>query len=95
MAYIIIEGDPGQLEHLLGELYDRHYLPNELHVKLIDDDDLPKTMKLSADLETFNLLKAIIEAINDEWHPAFREPTLTADELELLESAEAVIEAQV
>jgi len=79
-----------QLEELLGELYDRNYLPNELGAKFLDDDELPP-MKLSAELNAVKMLEAIVNAINDEDRPAFREPILAADELELLERAEALI----
>jgi len=93
MAYIIIEGDPGQLEELLSELYDRHYLPSELNVKFLSDRDELPPMKLSAELEAVKVLGAIVNAINDEWHPAFREPILDAGELDLLEDAETVLAA--
>jgi len=91
MAYIIIEGDPGHLQHLLDELHDRNYLPQELNVKFLDDDNRLPAMKLKADLDAIKVLEAIVEAINDEWHPAFREPILGADELELLERAEVLV----
>jgi len=34
-SYIIIEGDPGALEKLLAELYDRNYLNSEFEVRHI------------------------------------------------------------
>jgi hypothetical protein len=91
MAHIIIEGDPWQLRELLDELYDRYYLPSELNVKFLGDDDNLPVMKLSAELDAVKMLEAIVNAINDEDRPAFREPILGADELKLLECAEALI----
>ena len=39
MAFIIIEGDPGHLQYLLDELHDRNYLPQELNVKFLNEND--------------------------------------------------------
>jgi hypothetical protein len=78
MATIIIEGDPGQLRHLLDELYDRNYLPDELRVTEHDDDSV-------------QLLREVISGVNDEWSRWFSEPLLQDDERKWLERAEEFV----
>ena len=78
MATIIIGGDPGQLAELLSELYARNYLPAELRVTEHEDDPV-------------QLLREVVDGINDEWSRWFSEPLLQDDEREWLERAEEFI----